>query len=186
VQLAALGIPVLTLIDDDVVSIENLAVQGYTPSDLQRPKVDACAEVCQAMNPQINLQTLPVRFTRSSILSSQRDRMAIFACVDSMMSRRILFQQTHAKAGFYADGRMAGEVLRVIASNDPPADSYYPQTLFEDRQAHPAPCTSRSTLYAASIAAGLMLSRFAAHLRGQVFSRDVLLNLTADELVILG
>lgn len=87
--------------------------------------------------------------------------------------------------GFQACFRMAGEILRVLAVLSPVDDRYYPSTLFEDGQAHPALCTGRSTLYAANIAAGLMLSRFALVLRGGVASRDVLLQLAGDELAVL-
>lgn len=184
-QLAAMGTPVLTLIDDDVVAPENLAVQGYRESDLGRTKVAATAEACHALNGEIAVDLLPDRFTRSTVLPTQRDRLAIFACVDSMLGRRNIWQATHAKAAFVADGRMAGETLRVVASCDPPLDTDYPTTLFDDTRAHPAPCTGRSTLYAASIAAGLMLARFAMHLRDQPLPADTLLNLAANELVEL-
>jgi len=184
-QLAALGVPALTLMDEDTVSIENLAVQGYTPQDLQQTKVTCTAQACLQIHPELIMEAIPARFTRRTNLSPTRDRMAVFACVDSMASRQILFQQCHSRASFFADGRMAGEVLRVITSNDPPVDTHYPETLFEDRSAYPAPCTGRSTLYAASIAAGLMLSRFAAHLRGQAVAKDSLLNLMADEWIVL-
>lgn len=185
VQLAAMGIPALTLMDDDVVSVENLAAQGYTPQDLQETKAECTAKACLQIHPELQIEAIPARFTRRTTLSPQKDRMAVFACVDSMASRQILFQQCHSRASFFVDGRMAGEVLRVITASDPPVDTHYIKTLFEDRSAYPAPCTGRSTLYAASLAAGLMLSRFAAHLRGQMVASDSLLNLMADEWIVL-
>ena len=186
VQLAAMGAPVLTLIDDDVVAVENLAVPGYAPAELGLAKVEAAAQACRHQNPDTLVEPLMRRFARSFRISPQRERLAVFACVDSIQGRRTVWDALHAQAAFFADGRMAGEVLRVLASTDPPVDSYYPSTLFEAAQAHPAPCTGRSTLYAASIAAGLMLARFAMHLRGHhAVPRDTLLNLAADELTSL-
>ena len=45
-QLAALGISRLTLFDDDVVNVENLAPQGYWPEELGMPKVASTAALC--------------------------------------------------------------------------------------------------------------------------------------------
>jgi sulfur carrier protein ThiS adenylyltransferase len=183
-QLAAMGAAVLSIYDHDHVGTENLAVQGYRHEDLERAKSLATAEACRQLNPSVLLDAQVLRFTRSTEIVLRRPKLAVFACVDAMSARKIVWQATHAKAAFFADGRMAGEVLRVLASADPPVDTRYPQTLFEDAAAFPAPCTGRSTLYAASIAAGLMLARFAQHLRGQEPARDVLLNLAADELSV--
>jgi len=185
IQLAAMGASVLELFDGDTVGIENLAAQGFRESDLNRWKVAATAEVCQSLNSATLLRTNPRRFTKHTLAAIEWDRpkLAVFACVDSMLSRSIVWESCRAKASFYTDGRMAGESLRILATSDPAIDPYYTSTLFDDTQAHPAPCTGRSTLYAASIAAGLMISRFAMHLRGIPVPRDSLLNLVADEIV---
>jgi sulfur carrier protein ThiS adenylyltransferase len=45
-------------------------------------------------------------------------------------------------------------------------------------------CTARSTIYTASIAAGLMVSQFTRWLRGLPVERDLLLNLLAAELTV--
>src|SRR4051812_20814898 len=46
-QLAAIGIAVLSLVDHDVVAVENLAAQGYWPLDLRKFKVDVTADLCR-------------------------------------------------------------------------------------------------------------------------------------------
>ena len=201
-QLAAMGVPQLTLIDHDVVGVENLAVQGYRHDDLGTLKVDATAVLARELHPACVVHAIPDRFRRSSPESipslglsrasgdhqaqgggTRPLKLAVFACVDSMSGRRIVWETLRSRAAFHSDGRMAGEVVRVLASADPANDERYPLTLFDDGSAHPAPCTGRSTLYAASLAAALMVSRFAMHLRGIVPPRDALLNLLAGELV---
>ena len=192
-QLAAMGVPALTLIDHDTVSIENLAVQGYRYDDLGLPKVDATAAWARELNPAADVLALHERFRRASAESipslrslsggSRPLRLAVFACVDSMSGRRIVWETLRSSAAFHCDGRMAGEVIRVLASTEPAVDERYALTLFDDASAHPAPCTGRSTLYAASLAAALMVSRFALHLRCIVPPRDAILNLLAGELV---
>ena len=56
---------------------------------------------------------------------------------------------------------MSAEVIRVLASDRPARDEHYPTTLFAQDQAYAGACTAKSTIYTASIAAGLMLSQFA-------------------------
>src|ERR1022692_226643 len=63
-QLAALGISWMTLFDDDIVQVENLAPQGYWPEDMKRPKVAATAEICRRIHPPIIILEMPERFKR--------------------------------------------------------------------------------------------------------------------------
>ena len=46
-QLAATGMPEMTLVDHDIVDVVNLAPQGFMPQDLGNPKVDATAAWCR-------------------------------------------------------------------------------------------------------------------------------------------
>ena len=89
-----------------------------------------------------------------------------------------------ATAGFFADGRMAAEVIRVLASGEPRTDSSYSRTLFAGGEAYAGTCTAKSTIYSASIAAGLMVAQWARWLRGQPVTPDQTLNLLAAELVV--
>ena len=56
---------------------------------------------------------------------------------------------------------------------------------FAQDEAQAGSCTSRSTIYAASIAAGLMVHQFARWLRGNAVDADATLNLLAGELAVL-
>ena len=56
----------------------------------------------------------------------------------------------------------------------------------EAGEAQVGACTSRSTIYTASIAAGLMVHQFVRWLRGQPVDPDLSLNLLASELVSSG
>jgi molybdopterin-synthase adenylyltransferase len=191
VQLAGMGCSSMTLVDDDIVAVENLAVQGYAPGEISLPKVAATAAACRQLLPEAAIEAVPSRFRRSSPLElsclkePSRPRLAVFCCVDSMAGRKIVWEAVRHLAAVFVDGRMVGETVRVLCSAEPASDAYYASTLFADAQAHPAPCTGRSPLSAASVAAGLMLSRFALRLRGQPAGRDVLLQLAGDELAVL-
>jgi sulfur carrier protein ThiS adenylyltransferase len=80
---------------------------------------------------------------------------------------------------------MLAEVIRVLAVADSIGRDYYPATLFAQPEALPGHCTARSTIYAASIAAAMMIHQFTRWLRGIPVDRDTSLNLLAGEWSVL-
>jgi sulfur carrier protein ThiS adenylyltransferase len=188
-QLAAVGIGSMDLIDFDSVEEVNLAPQAYWPEDLGLAKVEATARICRSINPEMQMGLHIDRFRRSSartllVPQNGTTQVAVFACVDSITTRGLIWEAVHPQAAFFADGRMSAEALRVLASDRPPSDPYYATTLFAEEQAHAGSCTAKSTVYTASVAAGLMLSQFTRWLRGMPIDRDVMLNLLSMELVV--
>jgi hypothetical protein len=184
-QLAAVGAPSLELFDHDTVSVENLAPQAYWPQDLGRAKVDATAEVCRLIYPEVRLVAHPARFRRSfgRTLGEVGKDLAVFCCVDSITARGLVWEAVKDRTRFFVDGRMSAEVIRVLATDRGTGNAYYPTTLFAEEQALVGSCTAKSTVYSASIAAGLMLGQFTRWLRGLPVERDILLNLLSMELV---
>jgi molybdopterin/thiamine biosynthesis adenylyltransferase len=183
VQLAAVGVGSLELIDHDTVGVENLATQAFWPVDLGRPKVEATAELCQHINPMLDVIIRPQRFRRSMARQITRSPAAIFCCVDSITTRGLIWESLRQQAGFFADGRMSAEVIRVLASDLLPNDAYYPTTLFTEAEAYAGACTAKSTVYTATIAAGLMVNQFTRWLRRLPVDRDLMFNLLSAELI---
>ena len=186
-QLAATGVPAMDLIDHDRVAVENLAPQGYWPEDLDLPKVDATGRLCSCIYPEMSLccEVEPYRrsaFRRLESLRQSVRQVALFCCVDSIVTRRLIWESARQHLHFFADGRMSAEVMRVLASGRPADDEHYATTLFDAEQAYAGSCTAKSTLYTASIAAGLMVGQFAKWLRGLPMDRDLTLNLLSAEL----
>ena len=79
---------------------------------------------------------------------------------------------------------MLGEVLRVLAVTAEQGRAYYPTTLFAQSEAQQGSCTARSTIYAASITAGLMVHQFTRWLRRLTIELDSSMNLLAGEFVV--
>lgn len=184
-----MGAPAMTLIDDDIVDVVNLATQAYAPDQLGQPKVEAAATDCRRLYPELNVQTYAEKFRRSSARSllcfnAGDHRTAVFCCVDSITARSIVWESVQQKASFFVDARMSAEVLRVLASDRPAEDEHYPSTLFRQEEAFSGACTSRSTIYCASIAAALMISMFTRWLRQMPVDRDLLLNVLSMELAV--
>ncbi len=179
-QLAALGVQRLQLIDFDTVEATNITTQGYYTGDLGTPKVSATAKVIHHIDPTITVSTIPDRFR-----PRQETGEAVFCCVDSIATRAAIWRAVYKSCSFWTDGRMLGEVLRILAVADELSRSHYPTTLFESSEAQAGACTARSTIYTANIAAGLMQHQFVRWLRGLAVEADLTLNLLAGELTVL-
>ena len=148
----------------------------------------ATGAVCRSINPDLALGCHAGPFRRSSVRTlgcfrGERE-LALFCCVDSIATRGLVWEASRHRLAFFADGRMAAEVIRVLTAGDPVADDYYATTLFAAEQAYAGACTAKSTIYTASIAAGLMVGQFARWLRKMPVDRDLTLNLLAAELTV--
>ena len=178
-QLVAIGVPQLQIIDFDVVDLTNVTTQGYLASDVGQPKVAAVAAAIRQVDPAIAVESIQDRY---------RPRMeigqAVLCCVDSIEARAAIWRSAGSRCRFWCDGRMLGEVLRILTVADESGRDHYPTTLFAQSEVQPGRCTARSTIYAASIAAGLMVHQFTRWLRGMPVDRDTSLNLLAGELSI--
>jgi molybdopterin-synthase adenylyltransferase len=179
-QLAALGVRRLQLVDHDRVEITNITTQGYTLADYGEAKVSATAAAIAHLDPEIDVEAIEDRFRPRHKLGD-----AIFCCVDSITARAAIWRSAGGACRFWCDGRMLGEVVRVLTVTDAASREYYPQTLFAAAEAQAGRCTEHATLYAASIAAGFMLHQFTRWLRGLPTDRDLSLNLLASELSVL-
>ena len=78
---------------------------------------------------------------------------------------------------------MLGEVIRILAAGEHGERRHYATTLFDQAAAQTGQCTARSTIYAAGVAAGLMLHQFTRWLRGVRVDADATLNLLAGDLI---
>lgn len=178
-QLAAMGVGALHLVDFDRVEEANLGPQAYLAEDVGRSKVVATADLVARLNPDLRIDATAERYARSMEV-----RPVLFCCVDSIQTRRLVFEGAAARTRLFVDGRMAAEVLRVLSAFDGPSRSRYASTLFDPAQAHREGCTARSTIYCANVAAGLMVGQFARWLRGIDPELDLGLNLLSGELAV--
>ncbi len=176
-QLAALGVRKLQLIDFDNVEPTNITTQGYLAADLGQFKVDATAQAVQAIDASLKVEQVLDRF-RPGLVTGE----AVFICVDSISSRSAIWRALRHQCLFWCDGRMRGEVLRILTATDSMSRDHYDTTLFTQEEAQIGSCTSRSTIYTASIAAGLMLHQFTRWLRKIPVDFDMTINLLAGEM----
>jgi len=192
-QLAAMGVPRMTLIDFDTVGIENMAPQGYWPCDLGQAKVRTTGALCQSINDALEVVERNARFRRDDPRSwntnagknGELSEYAVFCAVDSIETRRTIWESLDVDCvRFFVDGRMSGEVLRALSSDLPGIDVRYADSLFAASEAFPGSCTAKATIYSASVVAGLMVGQYAKWLRGMPTEASILLNLLTMEMTV--
>jgi molybdopterin-synthase adenylyltransferase len=177
IQLAALGVRNLQLVDFDRVEAANVTSQGYLNSEIGLAKVTATARAVVAIDNDIRLTLVEDRFRPTTSVGA-----AVFVCVDSISARSAIWRNAGQRCEFWCDGRMLGEVLRIVTVAGLEGRQHYPTTLFEQTEAMAGACTARGTVYTAAVAAGLMTHQFTRWLRGQSIDCDLSLNLLASEL----
>jgi sulfur carrier protein ThiS adenylyltransferase len=174
-----MGIPWLQMIDLDIVEESNLASQGYLENNLNKLKVNATSDLCWQINSNMEIQAVPERFRRSMEIGN-----IVFCCVDRIDVRRLIWDAVNDRVNLFCDGRMSAEVLRVLTTCDSESRKHYPTTLFNSDEAFVGPCTAKTTIYCANIAAGFMLAQFTKYLRLLPIDADIQINLLASELSV--
>ena len=176
-QLAAIGVRKLQLVDFDQVELTNVTTQGYSARKIGLPKVAALGEELLDLDPEIQLDQIYDRWQ-----PRLKTGEAVMCCVDSISARAAIWKSVGPRCRYWCDGRMLGEVLRILTATEDEGRKHYPGTLFPQSEAELGRCTARSTIYAASIAGGLMLHQFTRWLRGIPVDIDLSVNLLASEL----
>ena len=171
--------PRLQLIDFDTVEDTNVTTQGYDFEDVGQLKVDATAGAVQRIDPLIDVDAVPDRYRARIEIGD-----VVFCCVDSISARSAIWRSVSRRCRFWCDGRMLGEIIRVLAVADAESRRHYPTTLFRQSEAQAGRCTAHGAIYTAGIAAGLMTHQFTRWLRDLPVDPDVSLNLPAMELVV--
>ena len=180
IQLAAIGVPYIQLIDFDKVDKSNITTQGYLAEDVGLHKVDALRRHLRALDRAISVAALIDRYRPTQTVCR-----TVFCCVDSITARGAIWRGVMDQCHFWADARMLGETIRVLAAATREQREAYSRTLFAQSEAQTGTCTNRSTIYAAAIAASLMVHQFTRWLRNIPLDSDMLLNLLAGELTAM-
>ncbi len=175
-QLASIGTPRIQLVDFDTVDVANTTTQGYRKHEIGWAKPFATSQAISEIDPAIEIIRLEDRFRPRQEIGN-----AVFCCVDSITARAAIWRSVQSRAGFWSDGRMLGEVLRILAVTDSSSEAHYASMLFSASEAQQGTCTSRSTIYAASIAAGIMVHQFTRWLRDIPTDADTSINLLSGE-----
>jgi len=179
-QLAAMGVQKLHLIDFDKVEESNIASQGYLEGDLGQFKVEATSRQCKAINGSIELRVDLDRFRLKTKVGK-----IVFCCVDSIETRDSIFRAVSEDCDLFVDGRMQGEVFRVLTAYDKDSREHYVTSIFPEEETVQGSCTAKSTIYCASGLACFEIQAFTKWLRGIPPQKDVLVSLMSNEITVL-
>ena len=188
-QLAAMGVQHLQLVDNDNVEESNIASQGYKEKDIGLHKVECTGLDCIAINSEMKIGVYPKKFD-----SEMKVYETVFCCVHDITTRKEIWEDVSSrwftagevhKNDFFCDGRMAAESLRIITAYDAESRKHYPTTLFSQEQAFRGSCTAKSTIYSANVISGMMVAQFAKYLRDAPVEIDMSYNLQTSELTVL-
>ena len=124
-QLAAIGASRIQLIDFDDVDHTNVTTQGYLADDVGKQKVLATADAIRRLDDNIQVETVQDRYRAKLEIGE-----AVFCCVDSISARTAIWRSASNRCQFWADGRMLGEVIRVLTAGDSNDRIRYSGTLF--------------------------------------------------------
>jgi len=103
-QLAALGVRRLKLIDFDFVELTNVTTQGYLATDIGSSKVEATAQAVRQIDPTIEVVLLADRFRPEMSVGD-----VVFCCVDSITARAAIWRAVNQRCQCWIDGRMLGK-----------------------------------------------------------------------------
>ncbi|WP_417849459.1 ThiF family adenylyltransferase [Thalassoglobus sp.] len=180
IQLASIGARSIQLIDFDTVEPTNITTQGYFEANLGRSKVEATAEHMREIDSNVEVSTIQDRYRPRQHIGE-----AVFCCVDSISSRAAIWKSVKGRQQFWCDGRMLGEVIRILTATNSESRHHYQTTLFPQSEAQSGSCTTQSTIYTANLAAALMLHQFTRWMREISVDLDMTLNLVAAEMTSL-
>jgi len=89
--LAAAGVGTLGLMDGDVVDITNLQRQVlHTTADIGKPKVESGTRMLKALNPDVNVVSLPMRITVDNVMDVIKDYDLVVDGSDNFETRYLV------------------------------------------------------------------------------------------------
>lgn len=158
-QLVALGVPKLQLVDPAIVRPRHVTSQGFFAEDVGWPKADMVGGFCHQTEPLLDLEAICEEFR-----SAHDVGQSVFCCVGSDEARLSIRRAVGNRAGFWGEGYMVGDRVRVcVASSDRArqrlSSEFAPKAL--QRRTDPP----HGRIYAASLGAALLCHQYTRYLR---------------------
>ena len=156
--LAKMGLNNITVYDFDEVSVENMNSQFYRFKDIGASKVLALQSLVK------DFTGLEIKVVNRAFVESDAQYLQgiVVSAVDSMEARTMIYNSVKAY-GFSVthiiDPRMSAEYYAQYTINPFSGSDQmtYAKTLYTDKEAVAERCTAKSTVYTATLAAGLVV-----------------------------
>ena len=171
VQLAALGVPRLHLVDARTIARTTHATEGYPFEDVGRLRAHATAHMCHKINPQLEIHAIPKR-----PLTGVDAGDAVFCCPGTPGIRRSLRQSLRPNV-VVARCNVVGYKLRLDFARGVSVVAGrlgWRAASVADKRSARRPAVP---IYFATVAAGLLVAQFIRFCEGQLSWRSVRLDL---------
>lgn len=139
--LSKMGAKYINVYDFDKVEEHNLGSQMYPKDAIGKYKVDAIADLVMQFE-GLEIYTHRDRY-------SGCDSEIVISAVDSMKSRKEIYEKLSVDTKWLIDGRMGAHEYNVYAIDlkDPAMKKFYENSLYSDDDAVQLPCTGRAIIY---------------------------------------
>lgn len=177
-ELAKMGVTRLKVWDNDEVSVENMSNQFFRFSDIGKPKAHALASLVNDFT-RVNINAVNALFTPESMTGLQG---IVIAAVDSMAARRMILESAKSTTNavkYIIDPRMSAEFYTQYTTRVNDSD-WYVKSLHSDKDAVQERCTAKSTIYTATLAAGMVVKTVKNILMSQEYPKNVQWNVAAS------
>lgn len=162
-SLSRIGIPRITIYDNDKVELLNLAGQFYDRTHVGLYKVHALHNILANMSPSCYIQ----EYIRHFLPNTSASRY-MFTGLDNMEARKFCFQSWKAgyasdKNAIFIDGRLSFDTIQIFAipGRCPNLIKIYEDKyLFNDDQAEETICSMKQTTFMASMIGAMMTNIF--------------------------
>ena len=170
--LAKMGFKRFVLMDDDSVEAHNLPSQFYPVEAVGMLKVEALAIQLMQFNPEVEVNTIPERFSDDFKWQQGATHEIIIVATDTLKSRACIWERCKNKPhiDLYVDARMAAEQfeVHVVRPLNLVDRHHYEATLFQGvssntgrggrelRKPVDLPCTARAVAYNTFVLGGLV------------------------------
>ena len=177
-QLVALGIPSLQLIDTGTVNLADVTAEGFLSEDVCSPKVNAVGGLCHRAEPLLDLQALCERIHPSQVTGAN-----VFCCLAAKTDRSLIWEALHKHCRFWGDARRSAEVVRVLVSGDEDGHRRY-RRILADSDGDAAQPAAVPLAYMGALAAVLLVHQFVRHLRNQPLVTDASFDFATGKYVV--
>lgn len=178
-QLTALGIPRLQLIDDARVEFSDITTKGFLHEDVGAARVDAVGSLCHRAEPMLDLESV-----HDSFRSSFEIGTIVFCCIDSVSDRARIRRALENRMRFWGEASLSGETVRVTAMAVDRGSDRGGASVIDVKRVQSALRSTRAPLYCASLAAGLLTYQATRYLRGLSPDVCICLDLPAERYVV--
>jgi hypothetical protein len=172
--LAKMGVTDLHCWDMDTVSIENMSNQFFRFKDIGKNKAAALMELVEDFT-RVHIKAYPVPF---EVPYAAALKGIVIVAVDSMAARRMIYEAIKDKGHqvkLLIDPRMSAEFYSQTTINpfSEKDQQTYEKLLFSDDEAVRDRCTAKSTVYTATLAAGLIVKSIKNFMLGEDHPRTL-------------